>query len=726
MAINPMQGLFAGGGNSLGSIQQKMQLEKQARIRQAMADNASAGGNYYSNLIAKSNAQLGETVKGVAQGLAGGGLGELGKDPNDPNSQGMLREALPQDPRLSAAITRDKDRQEIIGKLGKFATKGSDGDETITEKEIREGQGMLLAKGYVTEAGKFLEQAQSMRKLGQVDTDLNTKSAAQQSTQAAQEGQTNLGYKRLGFDETKQEWIERNADKGWDFKTEELNWKKESSRLDRNLVARGQDITSSRNSDLRVASDLDRALADKLGVGNLDVRRDANKISKFVADNNKAYGLVEQSRKATGQAATIRQADAALALRSTLGLRAADTADRGATVQERNAAVNEDRAKLEEYLGKGKFEYNMMATDRLYAMAMDKKEFEQALSLRQQGYTEYLDDAKMTLEGKKFEHRVLTDDAQLDLAEAEFGFRKFIGYENLDLDKSKVGLEKRRVKLMEMSNKHSMALDLTKQGFTEEKFWESHNLAKQRYVLDDMFREKNMNRQQQNAEVDQILRQSGHDLNTLNSKQKWELAGKEHELSKMLGIAGMETNQASLKLRQEIAQDDNRFRGNDQALKEFSLNLQEMDMKDLKEFRLLQLKSKESTSRMADLTKRRGQDMSLQGVLSGAAGSNIKPVKPVNNDIYLGAKGWLATNKETAERLGISTESGGELFSPSTWGKDEDQNKITNFASEIEGLIAVQPGLNRNTAAQMVANQMLGPKSSNTQKVYEAPVGEKP
>lgn len=80
MAINPMQGLFAGGGNSLGSIQQKMQLEKQARIRQAMADNASAGGNYYSNLIAKSNAQLGETVKGVAQGLAGGGLGELGKD----------------------------------------------------------------------------------------------------------------------------------------------------------------------------------------------------------------------------------------------------------------------------------------------------------------------------------------------------------------------------------------------------------------------------------------------------------------------------------------------------------------------------------------------------------------------------------------------------------------------------------------------------------------------
>ena len=159
MATNSDQGLFAGGGNSLGNIQQLMQREKQARIRQAMADNAGAGGNYYSNLIAKSNAQLGETVKGIAQGLAGSGLGKLGA--STPGGPGMLRQALPQDPRLSQAMKRDTDRREIMAELGKFSKVGSDGDEKMTEGEMRKGHAMLLAKGYVDEATKFLAQAQA-------------------------------------------------------------------------------------------------------------------------------------------------------------------------------------------------------------------------------------------------------------------------------------------------------------------------------------------------------------------------------------------------------------------------------------------------------------------------------------------------------------------------------------------------------------------------------------
>ena len=157
---NPYQGLFSGQGvNSLGGVQQTMMREKNQRIANAMAQNAAAGGNYYSNLIAKSNAQLGEAAKGMMQGLAGGSLGNVGSTPE--NQEGFLRQALPQDPRLSQAMKRDTDRREILAELGKFTQKSSDGGSMMTEVEMRKGHAMLLEKGYVDEAAKFLTQAQN-------------------------------------------------------------------------------------------------------------------------------------------------------------------------------------------------------------------------------------------------------------------------------------------------------------------------------------------------------------------------------------------------------------------------------------------------------------------------------------------------------------------------------------------------------------------------------------
>ena len=164
---NPYQGLFSGQGvNSLGGVQQTMMREKNQRIANAMAQNAAAGGNYYSNLIAKSNAQLGEAAKGMMQGLAGGSLGNVGaKVGPHPiikgTEEGFLRQALPQDPRLSQAMKRDTDRREILSELGKFTEEGSDGGSMMTEVEMRKGHAMLLERGYVDEAAKFLAQAQN-------------------------------------------------------------------------------------------------------------------------------------------------------------------------------------------------------------------------------------------------------------------------------------------------------------------------------------------------------------------------------------------------------------------------------------------------------------------------------------------------------------------------------------------------------------------------------------
>ena len=151
---NPYQGLFSGQGvNSLNGVQQTMMGEKNKRIAAAMAQNSAAGGNYYSNLIAKSNAQLGEAAKGMVQGLAGGSLGNIGSTPE--NKDGFLRQALPQDPRLSQAMKRDTDRRDILGELGKFTEKSSDGGQKMTEGEMRKGHSMLLERGYVDEAAKY-------------------------------------------------------------------------------------------------------------------------------------------------------------------------------------------------------------------------------------------------------------------------------------------------------------------------------------------------------------------------------------------------------------------------------------------------------------------------------------------------------------------------------------------------------------------------------------------
>jgi len=145
MATNNYQNLFQGA--SMQDVGQQMGQEREARIRQAMADNLRSGGNYYSSLIAKANAQQAEGFRGIASALG--------------QKTGILNE----DPRLAKARTRDKDKGEIMGILGGFSDPKSPGGKKITQQEMEIGFSELMKRGYPQEAASFLQQAQSMRKL---------------------------------------------------------------------------------------------------------------------------------------------------------------------------------------------------------------------------------------------------------------------------------------------------------------------------------------------------------------------------------------------------------------------------------------------------------------------------------------------------------------------------------------------------------------------------------
>jgi len=142
MAQNQMQGLFTGAGvNDVYALQRQ---ERDQKVRQAMADSAGAGGNFYANLQAKANEQMSQAFQGGVRGLLQG-----------------TDLAPAEDPRLAAARKREGDRNEINDMLAGF--KSDDGK--ISEDELKQGYAELMSRGYPNEAASFLQQAQSMRKL---------------------------------------------------------------------------------------------------------------------------------------------------------------------------------------------------------------------------------------------------------------------------------------------------------------------------------------------------------------------------------------------------------------------------------------------------------------------------------------------------------------------------------------------------------------------------------
>jgi hypothetical protein len=143
MATPNFNGLFKGPDeNDIYALQKQ---ERDAKIRQAMADSSGAGGNFYANLQAKANEQLSQSLQGGARTLL----------------QGTAL-APPEDPRLAKARKRDTDKTEIVAILAKYSDPASDGGKQVTEKEMNIGFSELMSRGYVQEAKDFLGMAQSM------------------------------------------------------------------------------------------------------------------------------------------------------------------------------------------------------------------------------------------------------------------------------------------------------------------------------------------------------------------------------------------------------------------------------------------------------------------------------------------------------------------------------------------------------------------------------------
>ena len=135
---NGIEGLF--GGMTSADVRGLLQKERDARIRQAMADNLASGGDYFSSLIAKAGQQQAEAISGIVGGLTGLIPGATEIFPG-----------LGQDPRMTKALKRETDRATLMKKYQDFSKDG------ISEQEANTIIDDLLNMGYMDEAAKFAQ-----------------------------------------------------------------------------------------------------------------------------------------------------------------------------------------------------------------------------------------------------------------------------------------------------------------------------------------------------------------------------------------------------------------------------------------------------------------------------------------------------------------------------------------------------------------------------------------
>lgn len=135
---NGIEGLF--GGMTSADVRGLLQKERDARIRQAMADNLASGGDYFSSLIAKAGQQQAEAISGMVGGLAG----------LIPGAKEIFP-GLGPDPRMTKALKRETDRATLMKKYQDFSKDG------ISEEEANIIIDDLLNMGYMDEAAKFAQ-----------------------------------------------------------------------------------------------------------------------------------------------------------------------------------------------------------------------------------------------------------------------------------------------------------------------------------------------------------------------------------------------------------------------------------------------------------------------------------------------------------------------------------------------------------------------------------------
>jgi hypothetical protein len=156
--------------NNAAQVMMLMEAERAKRIR-----DAGAGMDPIVAAMARAQAGMRESVGDLAR--AGAGL------------FGMK---MPQDPRLSQAMKRDKDRNEMMQMLQGFAADGN-----ITEDEVKIGYTQLMRRGYMQEAREFLQQAASMGTMRRAEAgEKRAEEGLQLRKKAGERAEEGLGLQR--------------------------------------------------------------------------------------------------------------------------------------------------------------------------------------------------------------------------------------------------------------------------------------------------------------------------------------------------------------------------------------------------------------------------------------------------------------------------------------------------------------------------------------------------
>ena len=616
-------GLFEAQGNTLSDVRAKIGQEREAKVRQAYADVISGGGSIAAGRQAKAIEQQNQLFQGIAQNLFG-------------SKDGIVQ----MDPRLTQAAKRDKDRQEMIDL---FKTSKMDKPEDFYRMAAE-----MRNRGYISEAAKLVAQGHGFREQTQAETGLDIKLTDV-------EGKLDIGRGHLGLAKLKEDFLQRQDTKRLSIEQQESKWKQQERIIQRSFTRRGLDIQSDRNRDLKVIADRESDIRLHLGDQAAGIAQQNANTNTFNSKVNQTYGLREQKRKEQGQAATIRQADAALALKKDLGLKSIDIQQQNVNVAERNAAVAEDRAAFAKYLGIREQDYKEMSTDRLYKMSRDKMEFDQNLAERGMTVKEALSEHTIELDGRKFDHTVLDAKAQRELAQDMFEFKKEMGYKSNSREDRLAGLKKKMAE-------HGMTLDLRKQDFTEESFGIQEARLQKRMAMEKYFKQAGIDQRDREITINQELRREGYDIERMNLKQKESQFARKLFQDRMLGLKNLSLDEQRLKLQTDIAADDVRLR-------EQGINIKNMEVKDLKTYRLASLEMKE---------KELAMDKTIAQIKAKAS---LNPPKVAGKQERIGVHAVLETSPDLSEKFekkyGVDTP-----WTDLNWDNDPDE-AVARFANDV-------------------------------------------
>ena len=342
-------------------------------------------------------------------------------------------------------------------------------------------------------------------------------------------------------------------------------------------------------------------------------------------------------------------------MKKDLGLKSIDIQQQNVNVAERNAAVAEDRAAFAKYLGIREQDYKEMSTDRLYKMSRDKMEFDQNLAERGMTVKEALSEHTIELDGRKFDHTVLDAKAQRELAQDMFEFKKEMGYKSNSREDRLAGLKKKMAE-------HGMTLDLRKQDFTEESFGIQEARLQKRMAMEKYFKQAGIDQRDREITINQELRREGYDIERMNLKQKESQFARKLFQDRMLGLKNLSLDEQRLKLQTDIAADDVRLR-------EQGINIKNMEVKDLKTYRLASLEMKE---------KELAMDKTIAQIKAKAS---LNPPKVAGKQERIGVHAVLETSPDLSEKFekkyGVDTP-----WTDLNWDNDPDE-AVARFANDV-------------------------------------------